>query len=161
MFLPLINKPTRITAYSATLIDNNFTNHLTQNLFSVIMINDLSDHLPVFVYIFKENFPLCKRPAKTIIRDFCDVNIAKFRSYLSDANWANLSNPDPNNMFNAFLNKFSSLYELSFPPKTVKAKKSGRPLTPWMTKGLLLCVRKKNKFYKKFIISRSLERKPI
>ena len=50
MYLPLISMPTRITAHSATLIDNIFTNHLTHNLFSRIIINDLSDHLPVFVY---------------------------------------------------------------------------------------------------------------
>jgi hypothetical protein len=51
-----------ITAHSATLIDNIFTNHLTQNLFSGIIINDLSDHLPVFVYVFTETPPPCKRP---------------------------------------------------------------------------------------------------
>ena len=45
MFYPLINRPTRITAHSATLIDNIFTNHLTQTLLSGILINDASDHL--------------------------------------------------------------------------------------------------------------------
>jgi hypothetical protein len=60
--------PTRITAHSATLIDNIFTNHLTQNLFSGIIINDLSDHLPVFVYVFTETPPPCKSAEKIILK---------------------------------------------------------------------------------------------
>ena len=60
MYLPLISMPTRITAHSATLIDNIFTNHLTQNLFSGIIINDLSDHLPVLFMSLQKLLPLAK-----------------------------------------------------------------------------------------------------
>ncbi len=155
MFLPLISMPTRITAHSATLIDNIFTNHLTQNLFSGIIINDLSDHLPVFVYVFTETPPPCKSSEKIILRDFGDSNITKFRTHLTNVNWENLSNQDVDSAFDAFQCEFSRLYDLSFPPKSVRTKNSNKPLTPWMTRGLLTCVRKKNKLYKKFIISRS------
>ena len=41
---PLIDKPTRITAHSSTLIDNIFTNELNYNINSGILINDISDH---------------------------------------------------------------------------------------------------------------------
>jgi exonuclease III len=44
---PLINKPTRITLESCTLIDNIFTNAI-EEFNSGIFINDISDHLPVF-----------------------------------------------------------------------------------------------------------------
>ena len=40
---PLIDKPTRITDNSTTLIDNIFTNELRFNLISGIMYNDISD----------------------------------------------------------------------------------------------------------------------
>ena len=46
VFFPLISNPTRLTSYSATLIDNIFTNNLSQNAFNGIVLNDLSDHLP-------------------------------------------------------------------------------------------------------------------
>ena len=49
-FLPLISNPTRLTSYSATLIDNIFTNNLVPSVFSGIILNDLSDHLPAFAY---------------------------------------------------------------------------------------------------------------
>ena len=54
-FFPLISKPTRLTSYSATLIDNIFTNFtLSQNVLNGIVLNDLSDHLPVFTYFGNE-----------------------------------------------------------------------------------------------------------
>ena len=155
MYLPLISMPTRITAHSATLIGNIFTNHLTQNLFSVIIINDLSDHLSVFVYVFTETPPPCKSAEKTILRDFGDSNIPKFRSHLTNVNWENLPNQDADSAFDAFQYEFSRLYDLSFSSKSVRTTNSNKPLTLWMTRGLLTCVRKNNKLYKNFIISRS------
>jgi len=48
-FIPLINRPARITCQSATLIDNIFTNDMISNLVPSILCSDVSDHLPVFV----------------------------------------------------------------------------------------------------------------
>ena len=45
---PLIDKPTRVTDSSATLIDNIFTNELRHNLTCGILFNDISDNLPIF-----------------------------------------------------------------------------------------------------------------
>ena len=49
-FLPLITRPTRVTANSATLIDNIFTNHFDKSLqFSEgILVTDNTDQYPVF-----------------------------------------------------------------------------------------------------------------
>ena len=44
---PLIDKPSGITQYSATLIDNIFTNELTNQIISGLLINDISDHFPI------------------------------------------------------------------------------------------------------------------
>ena len=56
---PLINKPTCITNHSATLIDNIFSNALGIGHNSEILVNDLSDHLPIFT-IREENLAICK-----------------------------------------------------------------------------------------------------
>ena len=47
-YKPLINKPTRITAYSSTLINNIFTNELDLKHIYVV-IADISDHLPIII----------------------------------------------------------------------------------------------------------------
>ena len=44
---PLIIKPSRITQHSHTLIDNIITNNIQQKTNSGLLLNDISDHLPV------------------------------------------------------------------------------------------------------------------
>jgi hypothetical protein len=48
-FFPLINKPTRITTHTATLIDNIYTNNFEKINCSTsgVIISDISDHLPI------------------------------------------------------------------------------------------------------------------
>ena len=49
-FLPLISRPTRITATSATLIDNIFTNYLENcgDSCQGLLVTDVTDHYPIF-----------------------------------------------------------------------------------------------------------------
>ncbi len=49
-FYPLINKPTRITDSSQTLIDNIFTNDFSNHK-TGILITDISDHFSVFMVV--------------------------------------------------------------------------------------------------------------
>ena len=51
---PLISLPTRITSSSATAIDNIFTNVLDKDVISKVIINDITDHLPVLCFIPKQ-----------------------------------------------------------------------------------------------------------
>ena len=46
---PLITKPTRTAAGSATLIDNIFTNEVNCVTRSAVIISDVSDHYPIFI----------------------------------------------------------------------------------------------------------------
>ena len=46
---PVISKPTRITSSTNSLIDNIFTNCINYDIYSDLLINDLSDHLPIFI----------------------------------------------------------------------------------------------------------------
>ena len=45
---PLIDRPPRISNQSFSLIDNIFTNVTNYNITTGILINDITDHLPVF-----------------------------------------------------------------------------------------------------------------
>ena len=44
---PLIYRPSRITTHSCTLIDNN-TNQINYSIRSGLLMNDITDHLPIF-----------------------------------------------------------------------------------------------------------------
>ncbi len=52
-FHPHILQPTRITDYSATLIDNTFFNSVTHHTIRGNIIYDFTDHLPNFIIINK------------------------------------------------------------------------------------------------------------
>ena len=95
-FFPLISNPTRLTSYSATLIDNIFTDNLSQNVFNGIILNDLSDHLPVFTYFVNE--ALARRREKKILsRTINNSNLGKFNENLSNTNWSSfIKEGDPN-----------------------------------------------------------------
>ena len=45
---PLINRPTRITSHTATLIDNIITNNIDADSVNGLLFSDISDHLPIF-----------------------------------------------------------------------------------------------------------------
>ena len=46
---PLINKPTHMKHGCHTIIDNIFTNVLNTDLSSGVIIDDTSDHFPIFL----------------------------------------------------------------------------------------------------------------
>ena len=50
VFLPMINRPNRITQNSATIIDNIFPNNIGESEcgHSGILVTDITDHFPIF-----------------------------------------------------------------------------------------------------------------
>ena len=52
---PTITKPTRITEYSSTIIDHVYSNNVKDSVIGGILINDISDHLPVFISVNVKN----------------------------------------------------------------------------------------------------------
>ena len=151
MFFPLITKPTRLTSHSATLLDNIFTNNPTRKILNGILLNDISDHLPVFAYIYDGPL-LYNRFKKTIKRNFSESNLSKFQSFLAQTNWSNnLSKQDPNEAYNTFFAEYTKFYELCFPIITIKGNQRKKINNPWITKGLLKSIRKKNRLYKMFL----------
>ena len=58
-FLPVINKPARVTCNSATLIDNIYCNNFGNgNLFCGILYTDLTDLFPIFCMLSSNNTQL-------------------------------------------------------------------------------------------------------
>ena len=79
---PLISRPTRLTSYSATLLDNIFTNNISA-LCDNGLINDLSDHLPVFTLCYTDAHSSTIKPKESVaIRNFSSQNINAFNHLL-------------------------------------------------------------------------------
>ena len=60
--LPAIDKPTRVYESSATLLDNIFTNNLTNNISSGNIVTDTTDHFSqvCIVNVNKQKLPNTK-----------------------------------------------------------------------------------------------------
>ena len=81
----LIDKPTRITKTSQTLLDNIFTNSLDHTIHSGIMYSDISDHLPIFQFTLTESV---NNPSSNVqYRVFHQKNQLAFQNSISKLSW--------------------------------------------------------------------------
>ena len=80
-YFPVINKPTRITDTSAAVLDQIWTNLHHQHIKSGVILNSLSDHLPVNM-CFNLNKQNLYRPQQK--RSFYPQNITKFNEMLKN-----------------------------------------------------------------------------
>ena len=114
---PLITKPSRITQYSHTLIDNIITNNFQQTTDCGLLLNDISDHLPVFVIIQKHIEVKCKKIYRHI-REVNDDTINAFKNDLIEQNWEHVCNENEiNSAYDKFIKTFISLYDKNCPVK--------------------------------------------
>ena len=148
-FLPLITRPSRVTATSATLIDNIFTNdigdinHSVQGLF----ITDISDHFPVF-HIAKQ-MEIEEKDAYIYKRLYGSQNKDNFCHAMSNISWDEISRAtDTQQAFDTFHKHLVEMYNKHFPKIRVKKKYNNRK--PWLSEGLKNSIKQKNKLYLKF-----------
>ena len=153
---PTITRPTRITTHSATIIDNIFTNVIDKKISSGIIINDATDHLPVFTVI-KDGIRNNKDQKIHIIsRIKTQDAVESFKRDLKNQDWNKVYVEDVNESYNYFLSTLSAIYDKNCPlvRKTVKHKFGGKP---WLTKGIQKACKKKNTLYKDFLKKRTIE----
>ena len=91
------------------LIDNIFTNNLAHSVFSGIILNNLSDHLPVFAY-FDDATLTRSTERKIVMRTFKDDYLHKFTENLSNAKRSSFRNmEDPNEAYHNFIGEYSRI----------------------------------------------------
>ena len=164
LMIPAINKPTRVTSYTATAIDNIITNSILDKDFkSAIIKTNLSDHFPVtFVIKLKTKFSPNNQVDQFIFkRDFNENTLTLFKQNLFETSWDSVKKiDDSNESYNKFLEIFSSLYEKYFPLTKVKLKPK-RKNSPWITNGIAKSSKRKQKLHEKFLKHRTQESKQI
>ena len=126
----LIDKPTRITDTSKTLIDLIFVNKPQNALFSgCVDVPGISDHHLTYVAysLKKEKF----KPYQVTKRDFKNINWAGFHNAVELAPWENiLSVENVNNKVSVFETYMNDILDQYAPYKTFTVKK--RNHTPWI-----------------------------
>ena len=115
-FLPLIDKPSRITNSTSTLIDNIFSNNVHKCSFeNGLIYSYISDHLPIFAIQPLDKQPYVNMETK---RQINQKNINYFKERLQETDWTNVFIQDePYSAFSAFEEKLEKCYDESFPFK--------------------------------------------
>ena len=154
---PSINKPTRISENSATLIDNIFINASEiPNSKSGIFLWSISDHFPVFYIHFKDQ----KIPEITsrTCRTHNATNKVKFTKLLTEIDWTQVTNiNDTQDSYTIFHKIISKAYDNAFPMTTTKIGYSNKIL--WLTSGLKRSIKRKHVLHSIYLKNRSLENK--
>ena len=103
--VPVINKPTRVTKYTAPAIDNRFTNSIINTeIKSANLKADISDHFPkLFVAKVKVDVNI-KTEQYILKRSISDQSIKKLKQKLRDVTWDDIKIFDSvNHSYNRFL----------------------------------------------------------
>ena len=154
-FRPLINRPTRITKCSISLIDNIFTNVYAKQISSGILYDDTTDHLPIFS-VTHNTMPYSQvhNNMNFTRRRVNPHNISNLNKALLSIDWNDILICDIedayNNFFKVFKQAFNDNCEII---KKKNTRSTGKK--PWITHGLLKCIIKKNRLLKTFCKKRT------
>ena len=129
-FIPTINKPTRITPTSSTLIDNIY---VKSNSIENIILSDISDHLPVLTG-FGQRRVKNKNPLCFTYRPLDDEKLAKIKNTISIMDWNYMENMSVNQAYESFIQTLNALIDHFAPAKRAVIPAKCVLQEPWITK---------------------------
>ena len=92
-----------------------------------------------------------RNKGKTIkLRDYSKFSAVRFNDDLSNVQWDDILSSGKNNvdvLFSSFYNKFNTIVNIHAPMKEASSRKRKVLSKPWVTTGLKVSVRMKNKLY--------------
>ena len=150
-FRPLIHQPTRVTASSATLIDNIFVNSIETESIGVNITTSISDHFSQFCAI-----DILKKPKNILSpkrqRTFKNFSYVEFENELNNINWSVLlQNKKSDDALKSFYDTIEKLLDEMAPYKTLSKKEQNLQQRPWVSGDILSEMHTRNEIHKKFI----------
>ena len=122
-FIPVITKPTRITHTSSTLIDNIYIRANCEVFLSGILKVDLSDHLPVFLFLGKgTKKPIWKYKTNTKFRPLNDDIARDINEYLTCVDWNCIEALDADEAYLYLKNKIQEALDIFAPEQIVSTR---------------------------------------
>ena len=166
-YFPLITLPTRVTAVSSSIIDHIITNDHKNIIFPGIIKSDLTDHYPIFCFI--DDVVTCsyKKNLKIFRRDFSNFNSSEFCDDLHDALSAffhqnkELNDYNFNHRFRDFIEIVKSKIDRHASLKKLTRKQRKLKCKPWITRGILTSIKRKQKLYISHFIKGDTDRQNV
>ena len=142
-FLPQILQPTRVTENSATVIDNIFSNNITNEATSGNILLTLSEHFSQFLSINRGTIDYKK--INMYRRDYSKFTTESFRDDVSIQNW-NYSN-NVHDSFKDFYTKLEGCVDRHAPLKKLTPKDIKTINKPWVNPDILKMIKIRNKVF--------------
>ena len=161
-FFPIITKPTRVSASSQTIIDHILTNDTESTITPGVFPYKISDHYPIFCTITNSIFSNYHSEVPYSYRNVNSVDGDKFRSDLeSSLNPLLLdithSPPTSQNKldesFTRLVEIISKVIDKHAPLISVSRKQKRWQKKPWLTKGLIISIKNKQRLYKTYFLT--------
>ena len=139
---PCFTKPTRLTDKGGSLIDNIMTS-IEDPFTASIAITDISDHLTLVLKVHKTHNHSKNLPETITFRKMKEENI---NHLLGSQNWMALAaEMEQEKKFEIFEQTFSQIFDFTCPKTTRRRNKNVDKEKEWMTRGLLVSRKKKDK----------------
>ena len=149
--LELITKPTWITPSSSTIIDHIYTTLPSDKVAPGILINDLSDHLPIFVLIKLAHVEKLNTKAQ-FKHDFSKYNAEEFMEETKEAlNSMNINSDNPAAALDDAIGAIKKVLDECAPLKKMSRTQRRLNQKPWITSNLYKLIKTKNKLYRALV----------
>ena len=136
---PMVNKPTRVTDNSASIVDNIYSDAMIAAKTGILSC-DISDHFPIFC-IFNNLSINTEKPTITK-RKLNKKNIKKLNEALKAINWQFLNDFDTQTAFTMFQGVIDQLFDELCPKQTFTMTYGNK--LPWLTDALKKSLKDKN-----------------
>ena len=141
--IPLITLSAHTTTTSARVIDHIFVKQPPTDAFSGVLQIQISDHLPT---IYSDPTILTSDVEAPLARPLVNkVTIASYLKLLKKVTF--LFNGEPEHDFNHFFELVTAAGDLAFPLTSPKSNKRKNRNQPWITKGILVSIRRKHSLF--------------
>ena len=150
-FHNFIDKPTRITSHSATCIDHVYSNYDHEDVESIIIESNISDHFSTLTFI-KSFIP----QKDNTISYFRKTNLSEeeWKSFNNELEYllacnlpSDTENIDVNEYANCITDAYKSLIDRFMPMRKKTRKQKAFQNKPWITAGLRESIDKKDDLY--------------
>ena len=159
----VIDKPSRITPSSATILDHILTNEDRFTIVPRVNEHDITDHYPAMVSISHkmDKNKYCSNAKFTLdlstfsvdsFNEDLQIKLDDFMLKIPTATATNI-----NSMFEDFYSLITTTIENHAPLKKLTRKQTRLRNKPWITKGLLKSIKRKQKMYKTHYINDSTD----
>ena len=149
--MPLIHYPTRVTHSTATLLDHMYTNNISLNSKSGIIVTDVVDHFGTFHVVPRKSTSYLNVTTEKCI--YSDKNINCIKKYLDETDFRHLLEIDcPDVAYTSFITLYNLAFEKAFPLIKTKAhRKYVKVELSVVTSGIIASLRTKSKLFQKKI----------